>query len=74
MITSPVTIFDSDDLPGEQAAGYEVAVAIGAGGKPTHVAILDHESGEMVEAPIEVALAIAKAILEKVRDPDASLH
>jgi hypothetical protein len=73
MITSPITIFDSDDLPGEKSGGFEVAVAVDKG-VITHVAILDHESAEMIEAPVDVAIAIAKAILEKVRDPAATLN
>lgn len=74
MTQTPLTIFESDDLGGPDAEGYEVSVAISSTGAMTHVAFFDHERQEMVETPVEVAVAMAHAILAAVRDPTASVH
>jgi hypothetical protein len=74
MSQTPLTIFESDDLAGPETEGYEVSVAISPTGAMTHVAFFDHERQEMVEAPVEVAVAMAQAILATVRDPTASVH
>jgi hypothetical protein len=64
--TPPETIFDSDDLLEEEASGYTVSMATDSTGR-LRVAVIDHESGEIVEMPADVALLAAEAIQEKVR-------
>lgn len=73
-MTGPTTIFDSDLHPEASEDGYEVAVALGSDGQIESVAIMDHEMGDLVEVPPEIALLIAKAINEKVRDPAKTLN
>lgn len=70
----PVTIFDSNDHPDTEEGGYQVAVALDQNGAVHSVAIIDHQMGDLVEVPPEVALLIARAIQDKVKDPKATSH
>lgn len=70
--SEPITIFDSDQDPFATEGGYEVAVALAKDGTIESVAIIDNEMHNLVEVPPAIALMIAKAINDKVRDPDAS--
>ncbi len=73
-MSAPVSIFDSNDDPNTQEGGYEIAVSMGADGSIDAVAIIDHEMGDILEVPPEIALLFARVILEKVRDPKASVN
>jgi hypothetical protein len=72
-LSTPTTIFDSDTHEAVEE-GYQVQLAHDDAGAIVAVAIIDMELGHLVELPAEVALLIAQAIKDKVRQPSASLH
>lgn len=69
----PIPIFDSGDHPEVNVSGYSVSMATGSDGE-LRVAVIDYETGEIVEMPADVALLIAVAIQEKVRFSKTTLN
>lgn len=65
-----LTLFDSTERPDISEDGYQVQMAVDAGGGVVSIAIFDHGGAEMIELPADVAHAIADAI--KIGVPLAS--
>lgn len=66
-------VFDSDDHPDLEQEGITVRIARDLHGNVLSVAVIDEEQGVMEMEPA-VALRIAKALNDHVRDPAVTFN
>jgi len=72
--TTPTTIFDSSEEEGMDD-GFRCAIARDpATGNIVSVAFMDEMEGDLVEMSPRMALRMAREVIAKVRDPDATLN
>lgn len=71
---TPKPIYNSAYDMDTNVSGYEVMVAFDPSGGMHSLAIMDHERGDLVEMPIDMALRIAAIIQEQVRLPGSTIN
>lgn len=67
-------IFESSHYPALSDPAYKVAVSRNARGDMVGVSIYDHVSMDVVDMPVDVALAIAQVVLSNVRVPGSAVN